>query len=84
MLNITIFALPLSSTHIIFSGLTIVSIIFLPFIIGDKTWLIVEMVLWAVSPIASVVLVLVIHSLIQKYIFQTKDARKRVLVFIPF
>ncbi len=58
MMNVTIFALPMSSTHIMFSGLAGVTL--MAFRDYDKLnelvktkWLIIEAFIWMFSPIIS-------------------------------
>jgi phosphate/sulfate permease len=57
MMNVTIFALPMSSTHIMFSGLAGASLF--AFWNTDKKivkvwWLIIESFIWIFSPIIAV------------------------------
>jgi phosphate/sulfate permease len=84
MLNVTIFALPLSATHIVFSGLTAVSIFFLNFIMEDIKWLLLEFISWILSPIICISITYGMYHYIQRHIFERADAKKRVLKFIPF
>lgn len=58
MINVTIFALPMSSTYIAFSGLTGVTMTAFGFNPENKnlmviSWLIGEMLIWIFSPLVS-------------------------------
>ena len=58
MMNVTIFALPLSSTHIMFSGLAGVTVVafrnydHLSELVKTQ-WLVIEMLIWIFSPVIS-------------------------------
>ena len=57
MMNVTIFALPMSSTHIMFSGLSGATLVAF-WSVGDQIvkieWLIIELIIWIFSPIIAV------------------------------
>jgi phosphate/sulfate permease len=92
MMNVTIFALPMSSTHIMFSGLAGASIYaFWSYeypnsqdSIVDVYWLLKEQLIWILTPIVSVGITIGLYKVIQNQIFKQKDARKRVIKFIPY
>lgn len=77
MMNVTIFALPMSSTHIMFSGLAFASLYaFWNFenpdgkdSIVDIPWLIMEQLIWILTPLISVGLTIGMYKLMHKYIF---------------
>jgi|LauGreDrversion4_2_1035121.scaffolds.fasta_scaffold158505_2 phosphate/sulfate permease len=61
MMNVTIFALPMSSTHIMFSGLAGATLVaFRGYEHLDKLvktwWLIIEGLIWILTPVVSVAL----------------------------
>ena len=53
-------------------------------IMGDLIWITTELVLWVVTPVVAVIFTKAMSYLINKYIFQKSDARKRTLKFIPY
>lgn len=89
MMNVTIFALPMSSTHIMFSGLAGVTLMAFRdsnqlFKLVKTQWLIIEMLIWILTPIISMGLTYAMYLVLQKQIYERKDARKRVIKFIPY
>ncbi len=69
MMNVTIFALPMSSTHIMFSGLSGATLFaFRDFhslgqgVIVQTTWILVEALIWVFTPIISVGLTIAMYK----------------------
>lgn len=66
LINVLIFALPISSTHVVISGLTGVSLIFYSEEIDNYWWFLEEFGMWLISPLLAVGLVLCCYSLVRK------------------
>ena len=85
MVNVLIFALPMSSTQIVISGLTGVSIIFLADAVNDSySWFLFEIMMWLLMPILALGLAWVLHTLIQKKIFKDNRGRHRMIILTPY
>ena len=84
MLNILMFALPLSSTQIVISGLAGVSLMYFT---GDETnviWFRNEAIIWCLMPLLGLSLSYGMSKLIKKHIYQSEDATQRVVKIIPY
>ena len=84
LVNVLIFALPMSTTQVVISGLTGVSIIFFSAIDAQLTWFIEELILWIFAPILGMGLATLIKNLLEKHILSHPDCRKRILVMTPY
>lgn len=84
LVNVLIFALPMSTTQVVISGLTGVSIIFFSAIDAKLTWFIEELILWIIAPILGMGLAALIKYLMEKHILNHPDCRKRILVMTPY
>jgi phosphate/sulfate permease len=89
MMNVTIFALPLSSTHIMFSGLAGVTLIaFRDYSnlneLVKTPWLVIEGLIWILSPLVAMGITYAMYIALHKSIYDKKDSRKRVIKFIPY
>ena len=87
LVNVTIFALPMSSTQIVFSGLTGIALIFLKGGQGevvDAKWLSLELMFWLLTPVAAVLISLGFAKIIELKIFSSRGARMKIIKFIPF
>jgi phosphate/sulfate permease len=85
MICILIFSLPMSTTQVVISGLTGLSIIYLT---GEETknhyWFLEEALMWIFLPIVALIMAHAGHSLVKRYIFENSEARRRILVLIPY
>lgn len=81
MLGILIFALPMSSTQIVISGLTGISLIY--FSEANTTWFFEEILMWACGPIIAMTLSFFVWKGIQKHIYAHEDAQKRIVKIMP-
>lgn len=84
LVNVLIFAIPLSTTQVVISGLAGVSIIFFSSVGAQLWWFFVEVSLWIIAPILGMLLALLIRHLMQKHIFEHSECRKRILVITPY
>jgi phosphate/sulfate permease len=84
MVFVLIFALPLSSTHVVISSLTGVSLIYYTSSETHITWFVIEITLWLVTPFIATGLTWACYRMIQKHIFKHPNARKRVVILIPW
>ena len=84
LVNVLIFALPMSTTQVVISGLTGVSFIFFQAIGADVYWFIEELLMWMLCPLCGMALAWVAHEFINKHIFNHREARKRVILFLPY
>ena len=84
LVNVLIFALPMSTTQVVISGLTGVSIIFFSAIDAELTWYIEELVLWIIAPVLGMVLAYLFKYMMEKHILSHPDCRKRILVMTPY
>ena len=84
LVNVLIFALPMSTTQVVISGLTGVSVIFFSAVEANLGWFIQEIALWVSCPIAGMLVSYSMHKLMKKHIFDSKNARKRVLIMTPY
>jgi phosphate/sulfate permease len=86
LINVLIFALPISSTHVVISGLTGSSIIYYT----EKTendhriWFAEEMGMWMITPALAIGLTLLSHHFVKTRIFEHQNARKRVVMLLPW
>ena len=81
---VLIFALPLSSTHVVISGLTGVSLIYYTDSEANHRWFAIEVLLWILTPFLSTGLTWICYKLVQKHIFNHPNARKRVVIATPW
>ena len=79
-----IFALPMSTTQVVISGLTGVSFIFFPTETGYPMWFFYETAMWVACPIGGMILAWLLHSLVEKHIFQHPEARRRLTILLPW
>lgn len=84
LVNVLIFALPMSTTQVVISGLTGVSLIYFSAYGAHVAWFIEELCMWVLMPILGMTLSWISHSLIQKKIFRHKEARRRMVLFMPY
>ena len=63
LVNVLIFAIPLSTTQVVISGLTGVSIIFFSSVGARLRWFFIELLLWIVAPILGMLLALLFRHL---------------------
>jgi len=86
LINVLIFALPISSTHVVISGLTGSSLIYYTAesTAGNRLWFAEEMGMWAITPFLAILLSLLCHSCVKKHIMEHPDARKRVVMLLPW
>ena len=84
LVNVLIFALPMSTTQVVISGLTGVSVIFFAAIDAELTWFLKDLALWIVAPILGMALASFAKTLIDKHIFNHSDCRKRILIIQPY
>ena len=68
LVNVLIFALPMSTTQVVISGLTGVSIIFFSAIDAELTWFLYELCLWITAPIAGMLLAVLAKHQMEKHI----------------
>jgi len=87
LINVLIFALPISSTHVVISGLTGSSLIYYNAESkqdGNRIWFAEEMGMWVITPFLAILLSLLSHSCVKKHIMEHPDARKRVVMLLPW
>lgn len=70
MINILIFALPMSTTQVVISGLAAITLIYLPSDDQDVKWFGFEILMWVAMPIVGLGLAYVMHNLVHKHIFK--------------
>ena len=68
LVNVLIFALPMSTTQVVISGLTGVSIIYFAAINAELEWFLLELTLWVVAPILGMLLAILAKKLFEKHI----------------
>jgi phosphate/sulfate permease len=69
MINILIFALPMSTTQVVISGLAAISLIYLPNANEDLSWFGWEVLMWILMPIVGLALSFLCRLLVHKHIF---------------
>jgi len=84
LVNVLIFALPMSTTQVVISGLTGVSIIFFQSVGAELSWFIEEIALWIVAPILGMALAGLAKHLMEKHILGHPECRKRILIMTPY
>jgi len=84
MINILIFALPMSSTQVVISGLTGVALIYFNDQETNKIWFLKELVIWIFMPIVGMIMTYFSHKWLNSSIFNHPKARKRIIVLIPY
>ena len=84
LVNVLIFALPMSTTQVVISGLTGVSVIFFHAFGAQVQWFILELCLWIICPILGMLLAYGVKILIEKHILNHEHCRKRVLIITPY
>ena len=84
LVNVLIFALPMSTTQVVISGLTGVSIIFFSGIDAELSWFIEEICLWILAPVVGMGLASLAKYLMEKHIMDHADCRKRILIMTPY
>ena len=84
LVNVLIFALPMSTTQVVISGLTGVSIIFFAAIDAELTWFIQEVILWIIAPVMGMVMAYFAKHLMDKHILNHPECRKRILIMTPY
>lgn len=75
MMNVTIFALPMSSTHIMFSGLAGVTLYaFRGYVrlneLVNTRWLVVETLIWVLSPVISMAITYLMYEVLSRFILR--------------
>lgn len=83
MLNVLIFALPMSSTQIVISGLTGVSLIYFTKSETETSWFFDEIIMWVSMPILAMVLSFFVFQLIKKHIYGHRDACRIIVKLMP-
>ena len=68
LVNVLIFALPMSTTQVVISGLTGVSIIYFSAIDADLNWFILELSLWIIAPMLGMLIAIIAKKLFEKHI----------------
>jgi phosphate/sulfate permease len=87
MMVVTIFGLPMSSTQIVFSGLSAVSLKYFTGqdeVIINWQWLTAEFLIWIISPPMGILIAVLLKKLIQDKVINSPNARAQVLKMIPF
>ena len=84
LVNVLIFALPMSTTQVVISGLTGVSIIFFSAFGAELQWFVEELCLWIIAPVLGMALAALAKHLMEKHILNHPDCRKRILVMTPY
>ena len=84
MINILIFALPMSSTQVVISGLTGIVLIYFTKQETNRIWFLKELLMWIFMPIVGMILTYFAHKWVNKAIFNHPEARKRIIVLIPY
>ena len=84
LVNVLIFALPMSTTQVVISGLTGVSIIFFSAIDAELEWFIKDLALWIIAPILGMLLAWLCKRLVEKHILSHPESRKRILIATPY
>ncbi len=87
MMVVTIFGLPMSSTQIVFSGLTAVSLKYFtggPEVIIKWQWLTAEFLIWIITPPLGIGIAVLLKKVIQEKVINQPNARAQVLKMIPF
>ena len=75
LVNVLIFALPMSTTQVVISGLTGISLIFFVGLEIKYEWFLFEVLMWIFVPIGGLVLSYLMYKLIHRYIFNSVRAR---------
>ena len=65
LINVLIFALPMSTTQVVISGLTGVAFIYFPTETGYPMWFFYEVGMWIVCPIGGMALAWLLHSAVE-------------------
>ena len=76
LVNVLIFALPMSTTQVVISGLTGISLIFFVGLDIKYEWFLFEVLMWVFVPIGGLVLSYLMYKLIHGYIFNSVRARQ--------
>jgi phosphate/sulfate permease len=84
LINVLIFALPMSSTHVVISGLMGTSVIFYTETESNHVWFLEEFTAWFITPYLGMAMTLGCYLLVKKHIFEHPNARKRVVKLIPW
>ena len=84
LINVLIFALPMSSTHVVISGLMGTSVIFYTENESNHIWFLEEFFAWFITPYLGMGMTLGCYTLVKKHIFEHPNARKRVVKLIPW
>jgi phosphate/sulfate permease len=84
MINILIFALPMSTTQVVISGLAAITLIYLPNESQDIQWFFLEVIMWIIMPVVGLALAYGMHNLVRKHIFEHEQARRRIMILIPW
>ncbi len=66
MINILIFALPMSTTQVVISGLASITLIYLPASDQNVSWFGWEIAMWIIMPILGLALANLTHTLVKK------------------
>lgn len=66
------------------SGLASITLIYLPSENEDAAWFGFEILMWIAMPIAGLGLSYGMHFLVRKYIFEHSQARRRIMILIPY
>lgn len=69
MINILIFALPMSTTQVVISGLASITLIYLPNTSKDMSWFGFELLMWVSLPVVGLFLTNLSYNLVKKHIF---------------
>jgi len=84
MLNVLIFALPMSSTQIVISGLTGISLIYFTSSETETSWFFEEILMWVSMPVLAMALSYGVYKAIKKHIYACQDAQQRIVRCMPF
>jgi len=84
MINILIFALPMSSTQVVISGLTGIALIYFTKSESNRIWFLKELLMWIFMPIVGMIMTYYAHGWVNSNIFNHREARKKIIVLIPY
>jgi len=84
MINILIFALPMSSTQVVISGLTGIALIYFTKQETNRIWFLWELLIWIIMPILGMIMTYFAHKWVNSSIFNHPRARKRIIALIPY
>lgn len=66
MINILIFALPMSTTQVVISGLASITLIYLPASKQNTKWFGWELLMWIAMPVVGLAMSYIAHKIVKK------------------